>query len=83
MKKSSLILSLSLLGVSILAAMPLRAESYWLVLVLGNGYQDGSLATIPMVNLNQCEEQGAIWASSKRAHKQAPDAMGFECIKGK
>lgn len=60
-------------------------ESVWLVLVIGNGLQDGSLATLPMKSMDQCEEQGAIWTSSNRTikNKGNREYLGFECLEGK
>ena len=67
-------------------ALPVQADSVWLIMkevVSGKENIGVGMEKLEMRDLNQCEEQGAIWSSSKRAHKTAPDAMGFECIKGK
>lgn len=82
---------------STLGTMPVAAEtalqaipssdksSVWLVLVIGNGWEDGSLTTLPMKSMDQCEEQGAVWMSSNRAIKSKSNReyLGFECLEGK
>ena len=79
-----------------LGALPVAAEtapqsipredksSVWLVLVIGNGVEDGSLTTLPMKDMDQCEEQGAIWISSSRAidKEYIRGSLGFECLEG-
>lgn len=56
--------------------------SIWLILVIGNGYDDGDLLSLPMKSIDQCEEQGAIWMTSTRAIR-SKDPRGFECLEGK
>ena len=85
------------IALSTLGALPAAAEtalqaipssdksSVWLVLVIGNGFEDGSLTTLPMKSMDQCEEQGAIWISSNRTIKMEKkgEHLGFECLEGK
>ena len=59
-------------------------SSVWLVLAIGNGFEDGSLVALPMKNHAQCEEQGAAWVTSKRIiNDPKRTRIGFECIEGK
>jgi hypothetical protein len=62
-----------------------KAEvSTWLVLAIGNGNEDGSLIALPMKSLDQCEEQGAVWITSKRIiNNPERTRIGFECLEGK
>lgn len=85
------------IALSTLGSLPVAAEttpksipgedqaSIWLVLVIGNGVEDGSLTTLPMKSMDQCEEQGAIWTSSNRTINRASyrEYLGFECLEGK
>lgn len=85
------------IALSMLGVLPVTAEtavqsipredqaSVWLVLVIVNGMQDGSLTTLPMKSMDQCEEQGAIWTSSNRTISRASyrEYLGFECLEGK
>tara|TARA_Y100001954_G_C15682588_1_gene538536 strand:- start:511 stop:786 length:276 start_codon:yes stop_codon:yes gene_type:complete len=59
--------------------------SAWLVLTFGNGDHDGAIEAIEMRDLDQCEEQGAIWASSERImfKRGSRTSFGFECLEGK
>ena len=68
-----------------LQSIPSLGESpVWFLLVIGNGGEDGSLTTLPMKDMDQCEEQGAIWISSSRAIDQEyiRGSLGFECLEG-
>ena len=60
-------------------------SSVWLVLVIGNGLDDGGLVSLPMKSMEQCEEQGAIWMASTRVttDKDRRKWRGFECLEGK
>lgn len=81
----------AILAFSALGAVPVAAEtaeqsnptedqpSIWLVLSAGYGNQ---LHSLPMKSMDQCEEQGAIFLSSKRI-KRLRDYLGFECLEGK
>ena len=85
------------IALSTLGALPAAAEtamqsmpredqaSVWLVLVIGNGVEDGSLTTLPMKSMDQCEEQAAIWMTSTRAikRKDLRNNVGFECLEGR
>ena len=85
------------IALSTLGALPAAAEtalqsipredqsSTWLVLVIGNGYEDGALLSLPMKSMDQCEEQGLVWLSSNRTIqlKGNREYLGFECLEGK
>ena len=92
------LLAISIASASIaIGAMPVVAEtalqsipredqaSVWLVLVIGNGVEDGSLTTLPMKSMDQCEEQGVMWISSNRIIDKdyVRGSIGFECLEGK
>ena len=47
------------------------------------GYVNGSsIAVIPMRDIDQCEEQGAIWMASKRARFDLR-FKGYECLESR
>ena len=85
------------IALSTLGALPAAAEtalqsipredksSVWLVLVIGNGIEDGSLTTLPMKSMDQCEEQGVNWISSNRTISKGygRGSLGFECLEGR
>ena len=68
----------------LLASLPASAEVYLLIKSTSGKYSDSGIAlhSIPMKSMEQCEEAGALLASSKRfdVAKATPD--GFECIEG-
>ncbi len=71
--------------IPLLAALALPTASY-----AGNVYllvRDGYLATpgfavMPMENMEQCEEAGALYVSSERLYR-SNERRGFECFFGK
>ena len=71
------------LPLALMTASQVQAESHWLVITMGNGYNDGSMAVIPMADKDQCEFQGAVWVSSKRNSTNENPEVGFECLEGK
>ena len=83
------------IALSTLGVLPAAAEtalrsipredqsSIWLILVVGNGYNDGGLLSLPMKSMDQCEEQAAIWMSSLRVSGKATNDRGFECLEGR
>ena len=52
-------------------------EKVWLLLRFGTGAY-AHLQKVPMIDMTQCEMQGAIYTGSKRLHPK--DFRGFECI---
>ena len=58
-----------------------NAESVWLLIVIS--VTGGNvLEKIEMKDMNQCEEQGAVWINSKRT-PLLRKFRAYECIKGK
>ena len=53
----------------------------YLVLAFGNGVEDAAITSIPMLDLEQCEEQAALVLASERMKRK--DHLGFECIEGR
>ena len=75
---------LTLLPLALMITPKAHAESHWLVITMGNGYDDGSMAVIPMADRDQCEMQGAVWVTSKRnGATESNPVIGFECLEGK
>ena len=83
------------IALSTLGALPVVAEtteqttiadeqpSIWLVLSAGHTH---NLHSLPMKSMEQCEEQGAIYVSSKRMGRASMNSQafaGFECLEGK
>ena len=74
-------------GAALLASAAIAQEStlkedkpsIWLVLSSGYG---NYLHSLPMKSMDQCEEQGAIFLSSKRIERLR-NHLGFECLEGK
>ena len=68
----------------LLAALALptgvNAESYWLILSSGAG-GSSALEKIEMASMEQCEEQGEIFASERIKFKM--NKKQYECLKGK
>ena len=58
----------------------LNAESYWLILSSSAG-GSSALEKIEMANMEQCEEQGEIFASERIKFKM--NKKQYECLKGK
>jgi len=83
MKLIPSIFAIAALTAQLCVTAPVRAESHWLVLVIGNGYDDGAMSVIPMESSDQCEEQAAVWMTSKRISTLTNQAVGFECLEGK
>ena len=85
------------IALSTLGALPVAAETemqaipreakagIWLVLVMGDGSEYGSITTLPMKSMDQCEEQGLVWISSNRTirNKYFRKYLGFECLEGR
>lgn len=84
------------IALSTLGALPVAAETtlesipdvenlgVWLILNIGWRAVPGGLVALPMKSMDQCEEQAAIWMSSKRlTDDNAYVYRGFECLEGK
>ena len=46
------------------------------------GRHGRSITAIPMITLDQCEEQGALWIASDRKEIPKRGWTGFECLEG-
>ena len=68
--------------IPLLAALALptavNAESYWLIL----GYAEG-VTRVQVESMEQCEEQGRIYSSSKVNTKGSVDQKRYWCVVGK
>ena len=70
-------------------AGPVKAGSIWLVLKEGAEYYGQfsvALEKIEMRDMDQCQEQGALWISSNTIggrNSHTVKMTGFECIEGK
>ena len=70
-------------------SLPVQAGSVWLVLKEGTEYYGQfsvALEKIEMENMDQCQEQGALWISSNTIggrNQNSAKMTGFECIEGK
>ncbi len=68
---------------------PAKAGSVWLVLKEGGEYYGQfsvALEKIEMKNMDQCQEQGALWISSNTIGGRNSNTLkmtGFECIEGR
>ncbi len=60
------------------------ATGVWLILIAGEDHSTFPLAmhAIRTIDIEQCEEQGAVWISSKRITRKSK-YLGFECLEGK
>ena len=83
MKLFPILVAVAAVTAQLCTAVPVRAESHWLVLVIGNGYDDGAMSVIPMGSSEQCEEQAAVWMTSDRVTRSSDPSIGFECLEGK
>ena len=77
------------IALSTLGVLPVQAGSVWLVLKEGTEYYGQfsvALEKIEMENMDQCQEQGALWISSNTIggrNKSSLKMTGFECLEGK
>ena len=79
----SLVLAIILLSTS----LPANAGSVWLIMkeaVSKKGPRFAlALEKLEMSDMDQCEEQGAIFVSSERMGEYRGSLVGFECLEGK
>ena len=70
----------------LIVAPPIHAGSVWLIMKEAD-YTKGEFVLdidkVEMESMQQCEEQGAIYASSERMGRVRPQYTGFECLEGK
>lgn len=66
------------------ASLPVQAGSVWLIIkeadYAGNFVLD--VDKIEMETMEQCEEQGALYISSKRMGRRNQELSGFQCLEG-
>ena len=74
-------------ALSTLGAAPVQASSVWLIMkeaVSLSGHRIAvDLEKLEMKDMDQCEEQGAIFIASERMGKERDKYIGFECLEGK
>ena len=82
------------IALSALGALPVVAEtgepsivsngkpSVWLILSVDDGMNYSSFEKVEMKDMNQCEEQGAVYLSSKKIGRRHNE-KGFVCLEGK
>ena len=79
----SLVLAIMLLS----ASMTANAGSVWLIMKEAVSIQGHRFALdlekLEMSDMDQCEEQGAIFISSERMGEYRGSLVGFECLEGK
>ena len=76
--------ALLLATAALLIALPAQGETIYLLIKSYEGMQNGlALHSLPMSSIDQCEEMGAIVASSKRFDLYHAKHDTFECITGK
>ena len=73
------------IALSTLGVLPVRAGSVWLIIKEADyrGTFALDVDKIEMENMEQCEEQGALYVSSKRMGRYKLEFSGFECLEGK
>lgn len=86
--RAMLIASLALGAVPVSAETALRStsnadkSSTWLVLSVDDGRNYSSFEKVEMKDMDQCEEQGAVYLSSKTIGRRQNE-KGFVCLEGK
>lgn len=71
---------ISLIALSTLPTASFAGNVY--LLVRDGALYTPSMAVIPMENMQQCEEAGALYVSSERLYR-SNERRGFECFFGK
>ena len=70
-----------------MAAPAVRAGSVWLIIkeavYLKSSRFSLALEKLEMENMEQCEEQGAVFIASERMGRNRGKNVGFECLEGK
>ena len=72
---------------STLGGLPVQAGSVWLIMkeaVSLSGLRIAvDLEKLEMKDIDQCEEQGAIFMASERMGRKRDKYIGFECLEAK
>ena len=75
------------IALTAIGAVPVHAGSVWLIMkeaVDSSGPRFAlALEKLEMSDMDQCEEQGAIFMSSERLGDRRSKYSGFECLEGK
>lgn len=70
-----------------MAAPAVQAGSVWLIIkeavYLKSSRFSLALEKLEMENMEQCEEQGAVFIASERMGRNRGKYVGFECLEGK
>ena len=79
--------ALVLASAALLIGLPAQADTVWLI--IKEAVKPGSsrfalgIEKLEMKDMEQCEEQGAIFMSSERLGIKRNELSGFECLEGK
>tara|TARA_B100001063_G_C16226566_1_gene294403 strand:+ start:214 stop:477 length:264 start_codon:yes stop_codon:yes gene_type:complete len=75
------------IGASLIAAPAVQADSVWLIMKeavrMSSSRFALDLEKLEMKDMEQCEEQGAVFISSERMGKDRGKDVGFECLEAK
>ena len=71
------------IALSTLGALPVQAGSVWLILVLRNMGGGSSMEKIEMNDLEQCNEQGALYMANQAIQAHYREGREFVCVEGK
>jgi len=88
MKLIPSIFAITAVTAQLCVAAPVRADSVWLIMkeavfVQGQRFALG-IEKLEMKDMEQCEEQGAIFMASERlGGRSRENYSGFECLEGK
>ncbi len=79
--------ALVLASAALLIGLPAQADTVWLIIKEavkpgGSKFALG-IEKLEMKDMEQCEEQGAIFMSSERLGIKRNELSGFECLEGK
>ena len=79
--------SLLLASAALTIALPVQADTVWLIMKEVVKPKSPGLALgiekLEMKDIEQCEEQGAVYMSSERLGIRREKYSGFECLEGK
>ena len=71
---------------ALLIGVPVQADTVWLIMkeaVVVTGSFAVGMEKLEMTDMEQCEEQGAVFMSSERLGIKREKYSGFECLEGK
>ena len=78
---------LLLASAALFIGLPVQADTVWLIMkeavyVQGQRFALG-IDKLEMKDMEQCEEQGAVFMTSERLGAKRENYSGFECLEGK